>query len=468
MSLHKNISKYQIILFIIQILIILTAILFIIYYDKINSKESFQDTPNTNEVLIDESSTGETKESKLREFLNLSKGEKLNDKLYPITIFEESLIKHNILNKYPNLFCEIIPYLECNTSYPVHIIDMPNEQYLAVFNDGKLYQTDNLKTNLWNGPLKNSLINTTIPLRMITLDETTKHLIGVGYDNKVYIKKNILNDFENIDETIEWTEYSKLGDNNKNIIYILFYYNSKLESENKLQHVIIDIDGNIKIENNSNNSFRVVNVLNNSVERKFLKLFMGNDGYMLALDNNFRLGSFDNKEWLTSSYSELREINKHHYILDIIYDNDAMFMGLIFNFTNEDIELMKQENNDFNYNSKIYQNKFYSLNNSLDKNNNSINIVLIDKIKLKLGTSEYINITNNSDNNFFYDNNYNYAIQKQQLLDMQEIRKLCKDDLNTFEQNYINIELNKKLQSNAELIENATNELNNFLNSNNI
>ena len=59
-----------------------------------------------------------------------------------------------------------------------------------------IYKKDNINNSMWLGPLDNSLPKDSIPLRMVNLGNDLRTLLGVGYDNKLYIKnadeKNLL------------------------------------------------------------------------------------------------------------------------------------------------------------------------------------------------------------------------------------------------------------------------------------
>lgn len=106
-------------------------------------------------------------------------------------IFKQS-IKNNFGDK-PNLMCILdVNNIDCKTKtnlYPLHTIMTTNNLILSVFNDGNLYTTtDNKNENLWRGPLKFSKISNRVQLQMITISNSG-HLMGVGTDNKLYIKE---------------------------------------------------------------------------------------------------------------------------------------------------------------------------------------------------------------------------------------------------------------------------------------
>ena len=130
------------------------------------------------------------------------------------TVYETALIKIYGDNK--RLICSMIPSIDndsnvCNINntpyiihkYPVHIIKLNDDSILAVFNDGRMYQKNTMDSTIWKGPIQNSMPQGTIPLRMVTLSTDLKTLLGIGYDNTLYVKAPISVSNESDDKTVD-------------------------------------------------------------------------------------------------------------------------------------------------------------------------------------------------------------------------------------------------------------------------
>jgi hypothetical protein len=141
------------------------------------------------------------------------------------TIYETSL--KTLFQDNPRLLCSMLPNIGKNIctvngtpyiiyNFPIHMIKLLDGSILAVFNDGRLYKKDDILNTMWLGPLANSLPNDSIPLRMINLAPDLNTLLGVGYDNKLYMKQPDNNG--NMNLTATW----RLVPNNTDIIYVIF------------------------------------------------------------------------------------------------------------------------------------------------------------------------------------------------------------------------------------------------------
>jgi len=160
------------------------------------------------------------------------------------TVYESAI--NTVFSNYPRLICNITPtptnnicivngqtYVKFN--FPVQMIKLIDGSILAVFNDGRIYRKDTIQNTMWQGPLDNSLPNDTIPLRMITLAPDLATLLGVGYDNQLYLKAP--NDSGTVDITGVW----KPVPNNTGVIYVLF----DADTGNMIS---IDIQGKLQIK----------------------------------------------------------------------------------------------------------------------------------------------------------------------------------------------------------------------------
>jgi hypothetical protein len=332
---------------------------------------------------------------------------------FPETIWEKSLKTE--FAQFPVMLCNALPTLresQCMINnepivkykFPVHLLKISNGKHVAVFNDGRLYMKDKMTDKMWQGPLKNSLPNRSIPLRMVTLDPSGTKLVGVGYDNKAYIKYGDPN--LSIDLEGDWRELYGL----ENIIYLMYFYDASID---KNRYIVIDTTGKIKATktDNPNSGLVEFGVLNEPI----LKLILSADGYMLALDTKFQLRTFEDKEWSQSQFSTKFGANPNK-VSDVIYDRDQLLFGCVFLPKAGIIEVMKQEEPD-------YQAKFvpFELNRFLTGGMES---VLTDRtiIMTKLGIFTGQGLLEEE----ALDDDINMAYQRQMLLDKQRLREFCK------------------------------------------
>lgn len=341
------------------------------------------------------------------------------------TIYEKSLNKLYFNN--PILLCNLLPNLSTTAcvingvsvvknKFPVHIIKLIDGSILAVFNDGRLYSKNNMLDKLWDGPLDNSLINNITPLRMITLNSDVSSILGVGYDNKLYIRE--LDTNGSFDSKTVWKPIA----NNSNIIYVIF----DRETQNL---VSIDINGKLFIKSTHDLTSKNQEITNTMLDRPLLRLYYDMYGYMLAIDDQFQLYQFTDKKWKTSSLNLDRGSNQSR-IHDIIYYNDGKLLGLIINEENEMLISSKQSD-------IYYLSPFVPLSESTQENNNQ-NFMLTDSdvIQCKIG---YINpLLFDNDNN--KDDDSSFALNKQSLENQSKLRDFCKSRYDTtsasHEENY--------------------------------
>jgi hypothetical protein len=398
---------------IIKILLILIAVVIILYYDKLFPSAKLINNQQQLESFITVSDFLESKEG-------------IN------TIYEKSIIKHPILKDNPELVCNIIPILDCPSrkKFPVHMIKLINNKYVAVFNDGMLYTSDNYKDNIWNGPLINSMPNRFTPLRMINTTPYGNMLVGVAYDGRCYIKSS-----EGLlDLTVEWQLMSDVSDS-INVIYLMYYFDKEFKKARKM---IINAEGRLMLQNNDG-SFREIN----SSYPFLLKVFYDTNGYLLGIDENFNLGSFDQKDWTldTSTYAEKSPINTNNYLVDIIYDNDNKLIGITFNSTDNIFKLEKQ-------NGIGYEYKFYLLD-KYEKISQRINKYQI--IISKLGMGELLGLF--KDTVYDLDNDIELAYQRQLIADTAELRDFCSKRQELLSGDFIDLELSTQLKNNQEKID---------------
>ena len=382
------------------------------------------------------------------------------------TIYEKSI--NIIFGNNKRLLCSLLPIINSNSNickvnnlpyviykFPIHIIKLLDDSILAVFNDGFMYTKPSMDSNLWQGPIKNSMPKGNIPLRMVTLSTDLLTILGVGYDNILYVKRpKTPTNSANLamDLTGTWTQVP----NNSSIIYVLF--------DNKT-NFLISIDINGKLLTKTTLDITSINrELITLLDRPVLRLYFDLNGYMLAIDNKFDLYQFTNLDWKTSPLQTQRGANPHK-LHDILYDNDGKLYGIIFNTDEFKLQIMKQK-------AVFYLSDFYSLtinnsslenssestdvNSSIDIDSSSINTIQpnfllsnTDILKCKIGSLyDFIAVnkyTTDNDN----DNDINFAYQKQVMETEKELRQFCINrGSNTQNINYDNYELLGNVENN--------------------
>jgi hypothetical protein len=325
------------------------------------------------------------------------------------TIYEISLEALYSNNK--KLLCNIIPILKENAcmedgipikkeKFPVHLFKGPDSIIYAVFNDGAIYRKNSMTTGIWNGPLDNSMPNNSrTPLRMITLSPNGNEYLGVGFDNRLYIKR--ANEAGFLDITTPW----ELVSNNNNIIYVITNpSNNRLIGVNKEGQLLI------KETEDITSDFILLPRLSVSV----LKLFFDNSGYMLVLDDKFNLWQMADKDWQNSDIDFKKGSNPTR-INDILYDNDGKLYGIVFPLNPTKLQLMKQ--NTFYFLSVFLP----LLNNS--KTSDDINFVMNDNsILLAKSGVDFSKVENIDDS---LDNDIQQAKIRNDLENKRKLREFC-------------------------------------------
>ena len=365
------------------------------------------------------------------------------------TLYETAL--KTLFKDEPRLLCSIIPTIGTNIctvngtpyvkyNFPIHMIKLIDGSILAVFNDGRLYKKDDILNTMWQGPLSNSLPNDSIPLRMITLSPDLNTLLGVGYDNKLYMKQPDNNG--NINLITSW----RLVPNNTDIIYVLF--------DNDTGYMIsIDINGKLFIKTSKDLTSNNAELINR-LDRPVLRLYYDMNGYMLAIDGNFDMYQFSELNWKNSPLNLQRGANKSK-IQDILYYNDGKMFGLVFNPAKYMLEIMKQD-------QAFYLGDFTSL----DKHINLLNTVEFvmsdqDIILSKTGNIKtYLEAIEASD---AADNDPNIAYQKQILETRAKLKNFCSNRNTTTSSNYDNYDLLASVEQNEEKIGKMKNIIDNLI-----
>lgn len=361
--------------------------------------------------------------------------------LFPETIVEKSL--NNLYNGATKLICNMSPAVDTAlclvdgkpmTKYlfPIHIIKLPDTRILAVFNDGRLYQKNDILDNMWKGPIKNSLPFDSVPLRMVTISYRDNSLLGVGYDNNLYAKQ--ANEVGGIDIYAEWV----LVPNNQDIIYCL------VDQETK-NLICINVDGEVLIKEKKDLTSDLKPVGDISIP--ILKLFYDSNGYMLALDTKFNLVQYSTKKWKESSLNYDKGINRTR-VFDIIYDNDGKLFGLVFVPGVGILELMKQQQ--IYFMSDFVPLEFHTDISLHSRENFTINDMKI--ILLKTGVNM---VEDNSDYGAEHnrDEDLYYAYMKSMIDDKKKLRKFCRERGVGTASKYENYEMVNRIQEQSQKID---------------
>jgi len=374
------------------------------------------------------------------------------------TIYETSLEKVFVNNK--RLLCNILPYMHKNKNvckvddepyiiykFPIHIIKLIDGSILAVFNDGRMYQKDTIKSTIWKGPIENSMPNDTVPLRMVTLSTDLHTLLGVGYNNILYIKEpKEISEGKGINLSGEWKQVP----NNSNIIYVIY--------DNKTNFLLsIDINGKLLTKQSFDITTDNTELNTKLNDKPILRIYYDLNDNMMFIDTQFELYKFKDINWKTSEIRDRHDITGDK-LQDIIYDNDGKMYGIVFNPDTFIAQIMKQT-------STFYLSSFKPLHLLSNTDKWSTNFVMSDQdiIKCKIGSIfEYINNTINHQNN--NDDDPNFAYHKEIIDSKNRLRQFCANrGSNTQNINYENYELLSSVENNSHKIDKLKNVIQNLM-----
>jgi len=359
---------------------------------------------------------------------------------FPATIFESSL--KEAYPETPLVSCQVIPALgsqQCRVGeipiikykFPVSLAKLPNGKTAAVFNDGRIYLKDRLIDKLWQGPIKNSFPDRTVPLRAITLNPEADRLVGVGYDNRVYIKKRDPN--ASISIETEWELIDGLTD----VIYLIYELDTATGKNN---YILINRLGRVvrvPVDNPQTTPQPVGNI-----QDPVLKLVYDPEGYMMAIDTKFNLRSFESKDWMNSQLSQPNRRNKMP-VLDVLYDKDQLLFGLIIIKETGMAEVMKQE--DAHFMAPFVP---LDLNKYVDSNLDmrlTERTIIQTKLGIIPGQSQMEEET--------LDDDVNIAYQRQLLEDKKRLRDFCSSRALRTDTNYKNYDVLRSIDENADKID---------------
>jgi hypothetical protein len=346
----------------------------------------------------------------------------------------------NIIANPNNNICNVNGQSYVKYNFPVHILKLMDNSILAVFNDGRLYKKDAISNTMWQGPIDNSLPNDTIPLRMITLGKDLTTLLGVGYDNNLYIKR------PKTDGSINLTEPWQRVPNNTNIIYVIF--------DNDSGYLIaIDVNGSLWIKTTSDLTSNYTELITR-LDRPILRLYYDNNGYMLVIDTSFDMYQFTELNWKNSPLNIQRGANNSK-LQDILYDNDGRMYGLVFNQTSYILQIMKQD-------MAFYLGNFIPLDQQIT-NSNTTEFVMSDQdiLKSKTGNiSDYLQSLTEIDT---VDEDPNVAYQKQILQTRADLKSYCANRNSIMKTNYDNYDLLSQVEENTDKIDNLKDIISNLI-----
>ena len=437
--MHNTTKKDELLSTIVNIgsvilFIAIVVIIYLIFFNKQKITNTFENFESENELITQP--TGSSNESGENESGENESGE--NEYEGNDTIYETSL--KSLYSENKRLICSMLPSISNTTctidkisyviyNFPVHMIKLVDGSILAVFNDGRLYKKTDIFNTMWAGPLKNSLPNDNIPIRMISLTTDLTTLLCVGYDNKLYMKKPDSNGLINL--VAPW----QLVPNNINIIYVLF----DNETENMIS---ININGELLIKTSLDITSNNIELLN-KLDRPILRMYYDLNGYMLVIDNKFELLQFSELNWKNSVLNLDRGSNNSK-IQDILYHNDGKLFGLIFKPDSYMVQIMKQS-------QAFYLGDFTPLEQHINLNNNN-EFVMSDQdiIKSKFGNIQtYINNQNNVND---AEDDPNIAYQKQIIETRANIKQYCSNRNIISSNNYYNYDLLANVEKNDDKI----------------
>lgn len=428
---------------IFQFILLVIIVVYILYFKEINKYIFNNDSVNNSSSNISNNSVSEG-------FIDTSKNlgpqvayeyDAVLESEYPSTIYEQSANK--LFAQYPVMLCNLLPTkksTECKINgvpivkykFPVHIMKLPDGVNLAVFNDGRIYKKRNLIDEMWQGPLRNSMPNRDVPLRMITLNPEGDKLVGVGYDNRCYIKLKDPN--SNVATETEWRYIPGMED----VIFVSYIFDA---NSNANKYIIVNTSGVIQMSNSDNASAGFFDAA--IIKEKVLKLYYDIDGYMMVIDSDFKLRVFDDKDWMVSELSKKFPANPNP-VNDILYDYDQLLFGCVFLPKMGMCEVMKQE-------EPAFMTPFvpFELNRFLDSR---LNRRLTDRLILKTKMGIYTRLGLMEED--MLDEDINMAYQRQQLSDKKRLREFCLSRGIQTDVNYKNYEMEKVIDENARKIEN--------------
>ena len=385
---EENNDKYFMILVKISFVLIVSLIIYAIY------RYFIKQIPKNYEQFVD--NTDDTSPQIPIEF-------QFDTSKYSDTIYEKSV--RTLYENNEHMLCNLLGE-NCMTSkrkrFPVNIIKHTDGSILAVFNDGNIYRKQYMNEKLWYGPLNNSMPNSgTVPLRMITIAPNGIDLLGVGYDNQLYVKRS--NGSSTLDIEIPW----ELVANNRDIIYVL-------TDPQTTRLIAINVDGQILI----NTKYELESDFEQATRLQIpiLRASFDNNGYMLVITTDFKLYQMNDLDWRNSSI-DFNKGSNPSTVLDILYDNDMKLWGLVPIDNAGVVETYKQR-------QIYYLSKFFLPDIQTELGTNKPVFLMNDKEIIKAKTGVDLSIMEAESRNSL-DDDVNYANMRQILENKKKLRAFC-------------------------------------------
>ena len=427
-------NKQNIILFILGLVVF--YLILIKYFSnkkliKISKKETFKNNDKVSVCLTEKDEVD----------INFSKNNlTLTENIYFNHNFTNDKIKGCKLNKLPAIVdknilrypIQIVLY-KYETNHNKEIIT-DNYIYLALFNDGGIYRTEDIKQPNWDGPLINSLINETQnnedvklkPLRNICLSKDGE-LLGISFDGNVYIK-TVINNQQLKHYEMPWTKSDKFKDNIK---YLMF-------NENE-DYYIITQESEFNI-NGKKKEFKT----EDGIKVNPNKIYKDYNNYLLVLDNNNKLYKTINTDYNKQTSIKLMNEFNETELVDIIYDNNKTLIGLGLpkkGLKNNETKLLQQTNQYFLSKFDLIEN----VSNNLPK-------VLFNKDIIRFKNN--INVEKKEEIE-----SLDELYTQEKLKDQKKFRAFCSEK---FSNTKVNLEIENEIKINNYKLEELTNTISNL------
>lgn len=325
--------------------------------------------------------------------------------------------------------------LDKNNQYPLHIFKTVDDEYLAVFNNGKLYKNSDIQNqNLWRGPLQNSDPKDNLKLIMVTYNRDG-HLLGVGADGLIYVKTT-----QDIESPWNVTPLPNSGC----VCYIMF------DKDNRL--LGLDMDGNLLKKADIDITSVWESTPNIGPAKQLQKIYWDLNGHLLGLGMDFKLYQKNMPNWEVSRWKNASSPTK---VNDVIYDRDGRLFGIYINEVLETLEIRKQ-------NQAYYTAEFYPL---FDVKIQGATMLTNDNIlQTKMGTTfEKPGSKVEESLNQVIDPSPEELHQEYTLESQKKLRDLCISKKKMYDSaDYYDFELQRKIEVQDKLIDKLTQELDHY------
>jgi hypothetical protein len=320
---------------------------------------------------------------------------------------------------------------DTNNFYPLNIIKTIDGDYLAVFNNGKLYKNNDIeKENLWRGPLEHSLPKEDVKLVMVTYERFGK-LLGIGTDGLIYMKTK-----DDIESPWNVTPLPNSGC----VIHITYDKDDRMLG--------IDTNGNI-IKKKTIEITSEWETISNPGGFPLIKIYWDMNGHMLGIGTDFKLYQ---KELIDWERSQWKKKTPNTMVYDVVYDIDGRLYGITINDNFGLIELRKQ-------NQAYYSSEFYPLE---DVSIQGVQTLMTSHIiQSKMGSTFGRALEEEEKSLEDIVDPSPQELQQQYILDSQaKLRQLCASKKKLYNSgDFYDYELQRKIEVQDNLIDKLKNEL---------